>query len=89
MDLIDWCRPSLIVDTKVRMQGDPMRHSVTLQSLTFAWTSLSGFQSTGIPFFAQAAFSGFRLAGCTDLFPFSSLIFARTLLVRREALIFA
>ena len=41
-------------------------HSRTLWSLTFAWTALSGFQSTGIPFFAQAAFSGFRLAGCID-----------------------
>ena len=66
-----------------------MRHSVALLSLTFAWTALSGFQSTGIPFFAQAALSGFRLAGCTDFLFISSLIFARTLLVRREALIFA
>ena len=65
-----------------------MRHSITLLSLIFAWTALSGFQSTGIPIFAQAAFSGFRLAGCTD-FSISSFIFARTLLVRREALIFA
>ena len=70
------------------MQGDPMRHSITLLSLIFAWTALSGFQSTGIPFFAQAAFSGFRLAGCTYFF-ILSLIFARTLLVRWEALIFA
>ena len=45
-------------------------HSRTLWSLTFAWTALSGFQSTGIPIFAQAAFSGFRLAGCTDFFHF-------------------
>ena len=29
---------------------------------SFAWTALSGFQSTGIPFFAQVAFTGFRLA---------------------------
>ena len=78
----------LDVDTGFRTQGDPMRHSITLLSLIFAWTALSGFQSTGIPIFAQAAFSGFRLVGCTDFF-ISPLIFARTLLVRREALIFA
>ena len=65
VDLIDWRRPSLIVDTEVWSQNDPMRHSDMLQSLTFSWISLSGFQSTGIPFFAQVAFSGFRLAGCT------------------------
>ncbi|WP_032704972.1 hypothetical protein, partial [Pseudomonas syringae] len=39
---------------------------ILFKSLSFAWTALSGFQSTGIPIFAQAAFSGFRLAGCTD-----------------------
>ena len=78
----------LDVDTGFWMQSDSMRHSITLLSLIFAWTALSGFQSTGIPIFAQAAFSGFRLAGCTDFF-ISSLHFARTLLVRREALIFA
>ena len=48
-------------------------HSRTLWSLTFAWTALSGFQSTGIPIFAQAALSGFRLAGCTDFFSFHPL----------------
>ena len=62
---------------------------IRFNSLTFSWTALSGFQSTEIPIFAQAAFSGFRLAGCTDFFHFLSLIFARTLLVRQEALIFA
>ena len=61
---------------------------IRFKSLTFAWTALSGVQSTGIPFFAQAALSGFRLVGCTD-FSFSSLTFSRPLLVRREALIFA
>ena len=35
-------------------------------SLTFAWTSLSGFQSTGLPLFSQAALSSFQLAGCTN-----------------------
>ena len=30
-------------------------HSRTLKSLIFAWTAPSGFQSTGIPIFAQAA----------------------------------
>ena len=41
----------------------------------FSWTALSGFQSTGIPFFSQAAFSGFRLAGCTIFFYFHPLFF--------------
>ena len=66
VDQIDWRRLSLIVDTEVWLRDDPMIHSVMLQSLIFAWTALSGFQSIGIPFFAQAAFSGFRLAGCTN-----------------------
>ena len=30
VDQIDWRRPSLIVDTEVWLQDDPMRHSVTL-----------------------------------------------------------
>ena len=30
VDQIDWRRPSLIVDTEVWLQYDPMRHSVTL-----------------------------------------------------------
>ena len=61
VDQIDWRRPSLIVDTEVWLQDDPMRHSVTLQSLIFVWTSLSGLQSTGITFFAQAASQVFDL----------------------------
>ena len=48
---------------------------IHFNSLTFAWTSLSGFQSTGKPFFSQVALSGFQLAGCTDFF-YLSLIFA-------------
>ena len=48
---------------------------IRFNSLTFAWTALSGFQSTGKPFFAQVALSGFQLAGCTDFFVLS-LIFA-------------
>ena len=63
----------LDVDTGFWMQSDPMRHSITLLSLIFAWTALSGFQSTGIPLFAQAAFSSFRLAECTDFFHFRPL----------------
>ena len=60
---------------------------IRFNSLTFSWTALSGFQSTGKPFFAQVALSSFQLVGCTDFF--LSLIFARTLLVRWDALIFA
>ena len=48
---------------------------IRFNSLTFAWTSLSGFRSIGKPFFAQVALSGFQLAGCTDFF-YLSLIFA-------------
>ena len=49
---------------------------IRFNSLTFAWTVLSGFQSTGKPFFAQVSLSGFQLAGCTDFF--LSLTFSRT-----------
>ena len=41
---------------------------IRFNSLTFAWTALSVFQSTGKPFFAQVALSGFQLAGCTNFF---------------------
>ena len=70
------------------MQGDPTRHSDTLFIPNFAWTALSGSKSTGIPFLAQAAFLGFRLARGTEFLSIS-LNFARTLLVRRDSLIFA
>ena len=62
---------------------------IRFNSLTFAWTALSGFPSTGKPFFSQVTLSGFQLARCTDFLFILSLHFARTLLVRREALIFA
>ena len=57
---------------------------IRFNSLIFAWTALSGFQSTGKPFFAQVSLSGFQLVGCTDFFVLS-LIFARTFLVRRDS----
>ena len=38
---------------------------IRFNSLTFAWTALSGFQSTEKPFFSQVALSGFQLAGCS------------------------
>ena len=41
---------------------------IRFNSLTFAWITLSGFRSTGNPFFAQVALSGFQLAGSTDFF---------------------
>ena len=41
---------------------------IRFNSLTFAWTALSGFQSTGKQFFAQVALSSFQLVGCTDFF---------------------
>ena len=43
---------------------------IRFNSLNFAWTALSGFQSTGKPFFAQVTLSGFQLAGCTNFFLF-------------------
>ena len=61
---------------------------IRFNSLTFAWTALSGFQSTGKPFFAQLALSGFQLAGCTNFFFILSLIFSRPFVVRRDALVF-
>ena len=39
---------------------------IRFNSLTFAWTALSGFRSTGKPFFARVSLSGFQLVGCTD-----------------------
>ena len=41
---------------------------IRFNSLIFTWTALSGFQSTGKPFFAQVALSGFQLAGCMIFF---------------------
>ena len=43
---------------------------IRFNSLTFSWTSLSGFQSTGKPSFAQVALSGFQLVGSTNFFLF-------------------
>ena len=60
---------------------------IRFNSLTFAWTALSGFQSTGKPFFAQVALSGFQLAGCTIFFCFIPNFFPN-LLFRRDALVF-
>ena len=41
---------------------------IRLNSLTFSWTALSGFRSTGKPFFSQVALPGFQLSGCTYFF---------------------
>ena len=43
---------------------------IRFNSLNFSWTALSGFQSTGKPYFAQVALSG------VQIFLYSSLIFA-------------
>ena len=67
-DVSDWSLLGIIhVISKVQTI---MPDAVVRFNPSFPWTALSGFQSTGIPFFAQAAFSGFRLAGCT-IFSFS------------------
>ena len=58
---------------------------VRFNSLTFSWTSLSIFQSTGIPFLAKSPFRVFNLPG-VQIFVLS-LIFARTFLVPRDALV--
>ena len=63
-------------------------NSVTLWSLIFSWTAFSGFWSTEIPFFPKSPFQVFDLSG-VQFFSFLSLTFSRTLLVRREALIFS
>ena len=55
---------------------------------SFAWTALSGFQSTGIPLFAQVALVGFSTCRVYSSFLLLSLTFARTFLfflVRRDA----
>ena len=59
---------------------------IRFNSLTFSWTALSGFQSTGKPFFSQVALSGFQLVGCTDFFCFIPN-FCPNLLVPRDALV--
>ena len=41
---------------------------IRFNSLTFAWTAISGFRSTGKPFFSQVSLSGFQLVGCTHFF---------------------
>ena len=43
---------------------------IRFNSLTFSWTALLGFQSTGKPLFSQVALSGFQLVGCTYIFYF-------------------
>ena len=58
---------------------------IRFNSLTFAWTALSGFQSTGIPFFPKPPFRVFNLPGVQICV--LSLIFARIFLVRRDALV--
>ena len=50
---------------------------IRFNSLNFSWTGLSGFRSTGKPFFSQVALLGFQLAGCTNFFYFIPN-FART-----------
>ena len=50
---------------------------IRFNSLTSAWTALSGFRSTVEPFFAQASLLCFQLARCTNFFVLS-LIFSRT-----------
>ena len=75
--------PSLLRPKMIELIGSPelvceeivlkvIRRDIVIRfnSLTFAWTSLSGFRSTGKPFFAQVALSGFQLAGCTTFFCF-------------------
>ena len=88
---LDWSVPlkfdSLILmsDRKVIQRDIAIR----LKSLIFSWTSLSGFQSTRIPFFPKPPFQVFDLLGVHIFSICISLIFTQTLLVHREALIFS
>ena len=64
---------------------------IRFNSLTFSWTSLSGFKSTKKPLFAQVGLSGFQLAGCTDLcllIPNFFLNHPFGFLIHRDALFF-
>ena len=63
-----------------------MGHNDMLQIPNFCRDRPFGFSVHWDTLFAQAAVSGFQLAGCTDFFVLS-LIFSRTFLVRRDALI--
>ena len=58
---------------------------IRFYSLTFSWTALSGFQSTGKTFFSQVALSGFQLTGVQRFFFIPN--FCPNLLVRRDALV--
>ena len=68
--MIELIRNSELVGEEIILKVIRRDIVIRFNSLTFSWTALSGFQSTGIPIFAQAAFSGFRLAGCADFFHF-------------------
>ena len=74
--MIELIRNSEFVSEEIVLKVIRRDIVIRFNSLTFAWTALSGFQSTGKPFFAQVALSGFQLVGYT--FFILSLIFART-----------
>ena len=78
----------LDIDTGFWMQSDLMRHSITLYHYFLPGPPFRVFSPPGYPFLPTLPFQVFDLPG-VQIFFISSLIFARTLLVRREALIFA
>ena len=66
--MIELIRSSEFVSEEIFLKVIRRDIVIRFNSLTFAWTALSGFQSTGKPFFAQVALLGFQLAGCTAFF---------------------
>ena len=73
--MIELIRSSEFISEEIILKVIRRDIVINFNSLTFSWTALSGFRSTGKPFFAQVSLSGFQLAGCTDFFVLS-LIFA-------------
>ena len=70
--MIELIRSSKFVSEEVVVVLKLIRRDIFIRfnSLTFAWTALSCFRSTGKPFFSQVALSGFQLSGCIDFFLF-------------------
>ena len=65
--MIELIRSSRFVSEEVEVFLKVIRRDIVVHfnSLTFAWTALSGFRFTRKPLFAQVSLSGFQLAGCT------------------------
>ena len=69
--MIELIRSPKLVCEEIVLKVNRRDIVIRINSLTFSWTALSGFRSTGKPFFAQVALSGFQLVGCTNFFVLS------------------